>query len=700
MTLSKTLVRYFISLTLLALLAVSVVEAYFTYQAQRDAVASRQQLIAQEAADTVQEFMQEKFRLLEIAADQGLGLEGLFRLDSAFQRIARLDVQGNEVAVATRLAGSAPVRLTGQVQQDLLAHIRNKEIYASPVRIEESTGEPMVMIAVPVQDVFGDVQGTIMGEVNLKLMWDIVGSIRVGEEGTAYVVDNFGRLIAAEDVSKVLEGPNLLDIEEVREFVSGSDAVREGILHISRGLQGDWVVANYAEVEIPAWAVMVEMPVAEAYGPILELVLIMALAVFFCVLLAIWGGTFLSRKISEPIISLRNAALRIQEGKLDAAIGEGPANEIGDLARAFDSMRSRLKALIHNLEEERAQLLASINSLSFGFMIVNKRRETIIANSAMENFLGIAAKQGAFTGLVQTFGDTFNFAGAYADAVQKGRSLDTKDIRLPNNRHFRLLIEPVLVRHPQHEIIGAVIALEDVTEQKLLEQSKDDFLAIASHEMRTPLTIIKGYTQQLERIFSVSAGNEKQQTMLASIRKNSDRLLGIINDFLDVMRVEGGRVRLHAEAFDIRELADEVVQELQEMTTDKKLYLRVEASKSTLPPAYGDRERVKQILINLISNSVHYTVKGGITISLGTVPGRIVVSIADTGIGIPPERQVLLFRKFSTIRNTFLNTKEYGSGLGLYIGRLLAEAMGGSLRLAKSEVGIGSTFVLEMPAKK
>ncbi len=243
--------------------------------------------------------------------------------------------------------------------------------------------------------------------------------------------------------------------------------------------------------------------------------------------------------------------------------------------------------------------------------------------------------------------------------------------------------------------------IKKLAEQKALAESKSNFIAIASHEMRTPLTIIRGNAELLLEVLPDVPENEETIKFLSGIRNNSVRLLDILHDFLDVVQLEENRIELKKETFDLSVAIKEVVSDLTSVVGEKKLYLKFEEPAEAMPPVVADPGKARQVIINLVGNATHYTTTGGVTISVERVSEQgkdmVKVFVTDTGIGITPEGQAQLFRKFSTVQKTFLRTKDYGSGLGLYISKLFIESMGGSIKLEKSIPNMGSTFSITLP---
>ncbi len=364
-SLGAALTIAFLVLSVVTLLVAGGVQLFFSIRTQQESVARGQQFIAQDAANTVVGFVQEKFGLLEVVAKLGdprlasqeeraRHLTSLLGLEPAFRHLALLDVQGREVAESSRLAQTAPGRLLNQAGADALVQVQQGKRYIGPVYVDEATSEPMVIVAVPVIDVFGDFQGTLMAEVNLKFMWDLVDRLEVGEGGRAYVVDRYGDLIAFGDVARVLRGENVSQLNEVSEFISNPAPIDETGAGISTGINGTNVVATYVPLGTPDWAVVIELPVAEAYREVIQSAVVSAGVVVVMATLAGLVGVYMARRLSVPLRTLTETASRVAGGEMGLqATPAGPA-EVVDLARAFNSMTVQLRELIGGLEERVA----------------------------------------------------------------------------------------------------------------------------------------------------------------------------------------------------------------------------------------------------------------------------------------------------------------------------------------------------------
>ena len=237
---------------------------------------------------------------------------------------------------------------------------------------------------------------------------------------------------------------------------------------------------------------------------------------------------------------------------------------------------------------------------------------------------------------------------------------------------------------------------------KVLDRIKDDFVYVASHELRTPMTSIKSYVWM---VLNKRGGEvpEKVHLYLERAYRATERLITLVNDMLNVSRIESGRIELVNESFDINLLTEDVVQEIKPKADEKSVYLKVE--KLDLPAVFADRNRVKEIIINLLGNALKFVVTGGITIgfkvqtakSKAKIDRFVEISVTDTGPGISSEDQLRLFKKFGRLENSYVAVATNGgTGLGLYISKSLVELMGGKIGL-ESRIGQGSRFWFTLP---
>ena len=353
----------FFLLTLISELIVAV-------RTQQQVIVNEQRLIAQSAGDTVKSFSEEKLRIVDQAADlnslatkterRALVTEKLLGRNPDFRQMFLLDEQGTELYKASRLSLLTPDPIS-QFKEPLLADTQEGKRYISPVYIDSATNEPLVLIAVPANDIFHTPKGAYVAEVNLKFMWDLVASIKVGKGGAAYVVDRQGNLLAYKDVSLILARKNVSDIPIVHTFVSAGPAVvSDDFNALAKGITGTWVTSSHAHLGSPDWAVIIETPILEAYRPIIDVLIPSVLLI----LLAIVVFSFITFRavpmIITPILKLSNAAQEMSAGNFHTRVAFSSENELGQLADSFNVMAGNLEGLYKSLDAKVQEKTAEL----------------------------------------------------------------------------------------------------------------------------------------------------------------------------------------------------------------------------------------------------------------------------------------------------------------------------------------------------
>jgi signal transduction histidine kinase len=235
-------------------------------------------------------------------------------------------------------------------------------------------------------------------------------------------------------------------------------------------------------------------------------------------------------------------------------------------------------------------------------------------------------------------------------------------------------------------------------ELEKLDKAKTEFLSIASHQLRTPLTAIKGYISMiLEKTYGKIPG--KMQKPLENVFASNQRLVKLVNDLLDISRIETGKMELKREKVSLDEMIESVIYELKVKSDEKKLYLKYEKPKTTLPEISLDKDKVRHIILNLIDNAIKYTEKGGITVRAEVSNSDIRVAVQDTGAGLEPEEAEKIFGVM-TRGKAGLRLWTEGAGLGLHIARSFAALHDGRVWAESEGIGKGSTFYFELPIKK
>lgn len=360
-----------------------------------------------------------------------------------------------------------------------------------------------------------------------------------------------------------------------------------------------------------------------------------------------------------------------------------------------------VKQRTQQVKEEQAKLTASINSLLRGYIITDIDGKILLANKSIgtifdrkdTQFNDIREIQPFFEG---KFDLVSQFYAAIKEANEKGDTSSKYDITY-RSKYLKVFIHPIYLSESDHTIIGVVILIEDVTEEKVLQRSRDEFFSIASHELRTPLTAIRGNASLLMN-YKETLSKEESEKMIERIYDASLRLINIVNEFLNSSRLEQGKMSFDLQDIHAHAFVNEVITEVKGMAEEKNLYLKVEGIENKDSIINADKDKLKEVLINLIGNAIKFTEKGGISVRLAEEGDKLCFYIKDTGKGIPPENLHLLFRKFQQASNNILTRdNSQGTGLGLYITKLMVEGMHGEITIHESAVNKGSTFLLKIP---
>ena len=394
-----------------------------------------------------------------------------------------------------------------------------------------------------------------------------------------------------------------------------------------------------------------------------------------------------------PIVSI-TAPLKVDGGEIVGAV-----KVFRDATRERESRHIIEKEVADRtrlLWEERARMVSSINSIQIGFIIADKKDQIIVKNPAVAEILKISDMDVSIERLSVELLANFNLKDELKKCIGEAHDYE-KDNIYYKDKFLRIYITPVKVEESQ-EVIGNVLLIEDVSEEKQLARAKDEFFAVASHELRTPLTAIRGNTSMIMDYFAEKIEDQDLKEMIADMHESSVRLINIVNDFLDASRLEQGKVEMKNEEFDIVEVVRGVVNELDDFAKNGGgINVNIDYSGGPIN-VFADKARIQQIGHNLVGNAIKFTKQGGVTVRFDIADDRVKVLVTDTGLGISPANQRLLFKKFQQAGEKVLaRDVTKGTGMGLYISKLLAEAMGGKIYLEKSQLGQGSTFIFELP---
>jgi len=512
---------------------------------------------------------------------------------------------------------------------------------------------------------------------------------RVGAVGRATgmrvtLISPAGAVLADSDVSpSALAGvENHAARPEVAEALAGRvgrDERRSGtlgrpFLYLAIPLEGGALrlAADSARVDAEVSALSRALVVAGAAG----LALAAALAAGF--------ATLLTRRVRE----LEGVVKAIAAGDLGQRLPWRSGDELGGIASAIDDMAEQLRRRLEQASDEQARLRAVLTGMVEGVLVLDKSGRVILANPRLRELFGA---WGAVEGRPAL--EVIRRADVETALSEAGRTPEpvVREIQLSTGggRH----LEMHAVRFPsQGALLGIVAVFHDVTEIHRLEGIRRDFVANVSHELRTPLTAIRGFAETL-RGSEVPA--EQRRQYLDVILRHADRLTALIEDLLELSRIEGGIRGLAPEPVDAAALARDVLQDLKPRLDSGRL--KGEARAEAAPRVLADRRALEQVLLNLLDNAIKYSEPGGrIEIAVSGAPPWVRIDVSDTGIGIPQADQARIFERFYRVEKA--RSRDLGgTGLGLAIVKHLVQAQDGEVFVASRE-GQGTTFTLRLPA--
>ncbi len=389
---------------------------------------------------------------------------------------------------------------------------------------------------------------------------------------------------------------------------------------------------------------------------------------------------------------------------------EAAARQIGiainnaDLFNLIRDQAENLGGMLREQQVEASRSRAILEAVADGVLVTDAENTINLFNASAGRVLKLEARQvlgkslESFSGLFgKAASDWIQTIRAWSDnpAVYSEGEIYAERLELDQGQVVEVHLAPVILRS---EFLGTVSIFRDITHEVRVDRLKSEFVANVSHELRTPLTSIKGYVD----VMLMGAAGEldpRMEHFLRIVRGNTERLGILVNDLLDVEKLDGGRAIFNFQAVDLRQISEEVIQDARQRAQEEKRLMQFALEMpNQLPAAHGDVERVRQILGSLVSNGYNYTPDNGKVIVCAAVNGgEIQVDVVDNGIGIPPEDQPRLFERFYRGEDPLVLASA-GTGLGLAIARTLVEMHGGRIWFASSGVrGEGSVFSFTLP---
>jgi len=617
-----------------------------------------------------------------------------------FERFIYLD--GNGTILASSPKSKSILSMGALIDKTSLT-----PMIASTPTISPETQNLVVYIGLRLEN-----NNVLIGELSLKALQSTLADLLPSSGGTLILTDAHGNIISHPNFQRVLTQDNIGELKILREY-SEAEAITtiydEG---------GTYQLGTILSVAGTNWRVMLSTPAEEVFLPILS-PLIALLTIILCLffMFAHFLQYRLRSSIIQPLGRFTEAIELTAQGKYKKPEDEEHFAELAIIEQEFDKMiqqvHLREQEIIEN-EERFRQLVENIHEFFWitdtdddKFVYVSPSYEIIwgrTRESLIEN------PESFFLAIDQE--DRYRVVESFNALRREGRIVDEEfKILMPDSRQRWIRAQSFPVYDDEGTKVRLVGVAEDITERKVIQnalmkakqdaegasQAKTEFLTNMSHELRTPLNGILGMLQLTQGTQLTSEQNDYIETAMSS----SKVLLNVINDILNIAQIEAGKLALHPQLFSPHEVLETIFKFFKISTDDKKLELTIDVEPGLPSYLIGDDVRIRQILFNLVGNSVKFTDEGTIDVHVKALPYRrsldslnVLITVTDTGIGIPAEKVDYIFESFTQVDGTY--TRRYqGTGLGLGIVRSLVEYMNGSITVDSDE-GEGTTMYVTL----
>ena len=391
------------------------------------------------------------------------------------------------------------------------------------------------------------------------------------------------------------------------------------------------------------------------------------------------GAFVFSATLSRPVRDLIAASRSVAEGDLDTRVILKSRDELRELADSFNVMTERIQQLVGEISRRREELSSVISSIRDGVAVLDREGRIVLSNAAFRKMVGELETDGKFYWEVLRAAD---FSDLVKTASDERRSV-AGEVRFEGS----ICSCGASYVEAEEEV---VVWLHDITEIRSVEKVKKDFIVNLSHELRTPMTAIKGFLEAASEEVDDDARH-----YLDIVRRHTDRLADIVEDLLTLSELEDRAAELELEQIDLESVVREVIKIFEQRLHKKGLSLSIQAEKN-IPRVIGDEYKLQQVFLNLIDNAIKYTESGGITVTIGIEGKTVTATVSDTGIGIPDEHISRVFERFYVVDKS-RSRKVGGTGLGLSIVKHIVLLHGGGIS-ASSGPGEGTAFTVTLPA--
>lgn len=416
---------------------------------------------------------------------------------------------------------------------------------------------------------------------------------------------------------------------------------------------------------------------------------IIFLAAGIAIILTTIFAFFLSTRITSPLIKMREAAFDLAKGEFNTKVPILTHDEIGELAIAFNRIGRQMNFQINALKQEKEQLSSIVNAMADGVVTMNRSGKMIVTNPPAEQFID----DWYFDNNIEKNGDRQlpNVLYQILQKVIQGEKEVLQETSL-QGRNWVMIMTPL---HDENHVRGAVAVIRDMTEERRLDKLRKDFISNVSHELRTPISLLQGYSEAI--IDDIAESKEEKNELAQIINEESLRMGRLVNELLDLSRMEAGHIQLNLETIDVEDFVVRILNKFSLRALESNIRLSL-VNEIEMDTGIFDPDRIEQVFTNLIGNALnHITDNDDIKVLVKNNASYLHVEINDTGKGIPEEDLPFIFERFyKADKSRTRNSKKKGTGLGLAIAKNIIDAHHGTISV-RSKVDIGTTFSFKIP---
>ena len=430
----------------------------------------------------------------------------------------------------------------------------------------------------------------------------------------------------------------------------------------------------------------VALPLTQVENSVNRIILSIVVAMIIAAMLVILAAWLIARMTTRPIRELTRASRKIASGEYGQKISLGTKDESGQLAHAFNEMSLKLKEMLATISEDRARLTSILDNMADGVILTDAEGNVILTNSTAQRLLGIRDENAKGRPLIEVVRE-HELSDLLTSCLETGQEQIAQFELATLHRFLQAFAIPIGDDRPD----GVLLLVQDLTELRGLHTMRREMVGNISHEFRTPLAGIKAMVETLQD--GAVDDREAAKDFLSRIEAEVDRMTQLVAELTELSRIETGKVELKLEPVNLNALVVEVIAQLKPQSERQRLTLET-ALADDLPATPADKERIRQVIVNLLHNAIKFNRPGGsIRTSTKQSEDSVFVEVSDTGAGIAEDDLPHIFERFYKADKSRAGQ---GSGMGLAIAKHVVEAHGGSIWV-QSEEGKGSTFSFSIP---